>query len=162
MAVGFDLIQAVIEQLESSLMVQTAFGDTWNQATQTGVAKFFADVVDQVPPPYCLIEEGGETYEYMTHSGPTGQLAYNFTSPGQMSFRIFASDRGQARQLGFAIAQSLNDAPLAWPAGEEMLFRMTRSWFVPMTEPSGPNTAILFCRAFIFDYTYSASLQIFS
>ena len=43
-----------------------------------------------------------------------------------------------------------------------MYFRMSRSWFIPMTEPSGPNTAILFCRAFVFDYMYSASLQIFS
>ena len=83
MAVGYDLIQAVIAQLEANSAIQTAFGDTWNQATQTGVAKFFADVVDQVPPPYCLIEEGGETYDFMT-SDP----AINFTSPGQMSFRI--------------------------------------------------------------------------
>lgn len=162
MAVGFDLIQAVIEQLETNSTVQIAFGSTWNQAAQTGVPKFFADLVDQVPAPYCLIEEGGETYDFMTKSGPIGQLETAFTSPGQMSFRIFAPSRSQARQLGFVLAIALNDAPLVWPAGETMVFRMSRSWFMPMTQPSGPNVSVLFCRAFLFDYMYSASLQDFA
>jgi hypothetical protein len=162
-AVGFDLIQAVIQQLENNSVVQTAFGSTWNQAAQTGVPKFFADQVDQVSPPYCLIEEGGETYDFMTRSGPIGQLQTNFDSPGRMSFQIFAPGRGQARQLGFVIATALNDAPLSWPAeNNTMMFRMSRSWFMPMTQPSGPGVATLFCRAFVFDYMYSASLQDFA
>jgi hypothetical protein len=161
-AVGFDLIQAVIEQLEFSSIIQIAFATNWNQSTQTGIPKFFADLVDQVPAPYCLIEEAGETYDFMTVGGPMGQLATNFTSPGQMSFTIFAPSRSQARRLGFVVALALNDAPLAWPAGETMVFRMSRSWFMPMTQPSGPGVAVLFCRKFLFDYMYSASLQDFA
>jgi hypothetical protein len=162
-AVGLDLIQAVIAQLESNSAVTGLFLDTWNQYGQIGVAKFFTDVVDQVPVPYCLIEEVGETYEFMTQSGVPGELSHPFMSPGKMSFRIFAPTRILTRQLGYAVAICLNDAQLAWPSqGDTMLFRMSQSVFVPMTEPSGPGVAILFCRRFIFDYEYSASLEIYS
>jgi hypothetical protein len=160
MAVGFDLIQAVIAQLEANTAIQALFGDTWNQAAQTGTSKFFADLVDQVPLPYCQIEEGGESYEFMTAS-PRGTI--NFTSPGQMMFNIWASSRASARLLGFAVAQALNDAPLQWPAqNNTMVFRMSKSWFIPVNNPSGPGVPIVFHRAFVFDYEYSASLQIFS
>ena len=163
MALGFNLIEAVIAQLEGNGAVTGLFGDTWNQATQSGTAKFFADLVDQVPAPYCLIEEVGESYQFMTRAGPPGMVQRNFIATGQMSFKIFTEDRGDARFLGFAVAQALNDAPLSWPAeNDTMEFRMGRSMFLPMTDPSGPNTAILFCRVFVFDYVYSASLEIFS
>ncbi len=170
MALGFNLIEAVIAQLEGNSAVAGLFGDTWvaewsdaqNDAAGN-VAKFFADLVDQVPAPYCLIEEVGESYQFMTRAGPPGMTQRNFIATGQMSFKIFASGRGESRHLGFAVAQALNDAPLNWPAeNDTMEFRMGRSMFLPMTEPSGPNTAILFCRVFVFDYVYSASLEIFS
>lgn len=163
MAVGQDLIQAVVIQLNQSLAVETAFGETWNQGTQTGVAKFFADVVDQVAAPYCLIQESGEQYDYMTMSGMPGTTSHPFMAKGQMMFSVFAASRLQARQLGYALAITLNDAPLAWPSeNDTMNFRMGRSWFIPMAAPSGPGVAILFCRAFVFDYDYSSSLEIFS
>lgn len=163
MAVGLDLIQSVVEQLNQSLAIESAFSETWNQSAQTGVAKFFADVIDQVAPPYCLIKESGEQYDFMTMSGMPGMASHPFTAKGQMSFKVFAATRLQARQLGYALAETLNDAPLSWPSqNDTMLFRMGRSWFIPMTEPSGPGTAILFCRAFLFEYEYSASIEMFS
>lgn len=161
MTTEFSIAAAVVAWLEQDQAVASLFGDTWNQATQTGVAKLFTDLIDQVPLPYCLIEEVGEQYQFMTEStqGPGDNTTIPFMSPGQMKFTIFASDRGQTRQLGFAIAKSLNDAPLSWPTGENtMLFRMNRSLFVEMPAPSGPNVPVLFCRAFVFDYEYNATL----
>jgi hypothetical protein len=163
-AVEYSIAVAVIEQLEADQAVMALFGGAWAQFNQSGVAKLFTDLVDQVPPPYCLIEEVGETYQFMSEStqGPSGETAIPFTSPGQMAFTIFAQDRGSCRQLGFAIAKSLNDAPLSWPVGENtMLFRMNKSWFIEMTAPSGPNVPVLFCRKFLFDYEYNATLENF-
>lgn len=164
MAAGFDLIQAVIAQLEGNAPLQSLFGDTWNQAAQTGVSKFFADLVDQVALPYCLLEETSEQYQYMTRSGPSlNQMEVNFASNGQMRCLVFAESRASTRFLGFAIAQALNDAPLQWPGeNDTMQFRMLRSRFIPMPDPSGPGVSVLFCREFFFEYDYSASLQIFS
>ncbi len=151
---ALDLIDAVIAQLESVPAVTTAFGDTWDQVTQTGVAKFYSDPVDQIDPPWCQITEIGETYEFMTRA--QGGLV-NFTSPGQMTFSIWAADRLQARQLGIVIYKALNDYPLAWPGDELMTFRMTSSHFVP-TQSTGPGVPIMFNRVFIFEYMYSGSL----
>jgi hypothetical protein len=159
----FSLIDSVIAWLEQDQAVIALFGDTWNQAPQTGMAKFFADVVDQVPLPYCLIQEIGETYQFQTMSGIPGTQTHPFVAPGKMLFRIFADSREGTRQLGFAVARSLNDAPLAWPGeSNEMVFRMGQSRFVPLSQPSGPNVPVIFCREFIFDYEYSASLEDFT
>lgn len=162
-----DLVRTVIAWLEQDQAVVSLFVDTWNQAGQIGVAKFFTDVVDQVPVPYCLIEEIGEEYQFNTESTSTGlpgagAIETTFLSPGQMRFLIFAPSRAQTRQLGFAVARSLNDAPLAWPGVNNlMLFRVARSMFVPMTAPSGPGVSTLFCRQFVFTYEYSANLGAF-
>ena len=160
MVTEFSIAQAVIAHLETDQAVMALFGGAWNQAAQTGVAKLFTDLVDQVPAPYCVIEEIGEQYQFMTESTYTpGNTVIPFVSPGQMKFTIFAPDRGQTRQLGFVIAKSLNDALLSWPVNENtMLFRMNRSLFVEMPAPSGPNVPVLFCRVFVFDYTYNATL----
>lgn len=162
MVTEYSIAQAVIAHLEQDQAVQSLFGDTWNQAAQTGIAKFFTDISDQVQAPYCVISEIGETYQFNTMSttGPGGgNIETSFLSPGQMLFKIFAGDRGQARQLGFSIAKSLNDAPLSWPVNKNtMLFRMNKSWFIEIGDPSGPGEPIVFCRAFLFDYTYSATL----
>jgi len=163
MAAGLDLVQAVIQELESNDAVTGLFQDTWNQYGQIGVAKFFTDIVDQVSVPYCLIEEIGEQYQFMTESGTKGNLSHPFMAPGQMRFDIFAPTRLLTRQLGYAVAICLNDSSLMWPSqNDTMLFRMQSSMFVPMTAPSGPGVAILFCRRFIFEFQYSASLEIFS
>ena len=153
---GQDLIDAVVEALESDINVTGAFGDTWNQQLQTGVSKFFADISDQVPLPYCVIMEIGETYEYMTRAS---QDQVWFTSPGTMTFDIYASDRLETRQLGFVIGKSLNDNPLAWPVGggETMVFRMSKSQFLGMQQ-IGPQAPITFRRLFTFDYMYQGAL----
>lgn len=149
-----DLVDAVIAQLESVPAVTTAFGDTWNQQAQTGVAKFFTDIVDQVALPWCRITEMGETYEYMT-AAQGG--AVNFTSPGQLMFSIIAADRLQARQLGFLCAKALDDYPLKWPGQSLMVFRIASSRFNPSPDV-GPGVPIVFNRVFIFNYEYSGSL----
>ncbi len=151
---ALDLIEAVIAQLESNSAVMTAFDSDWNQAAQTGTPKFFADLAEQVSSPWCVITEAGESYDFMTH---TAGNVVNFTSPGQLIFSIFAGSRFQARQLGFVLAKCLNDAPLAWPLEELMVFRMSRSNFNPQSQ-TGPDIPIIFNRVFAFDYMYSGSL----
>ncbi len=117
------------------------------------MSKFFTDVADQVAPPYCVITEGGESYEYMMR-GPGGVV--NFTTPNsQMMFDIWASSRYVLRGLGFTIAKALDDANLAWPnENNTMLFRLTRSQYVP-TGQTGVGTPVAFHRVFFFEYMYS-------
>jgi hypothetical protein len=152
-----DLPAVLISLLEGSPLFNTAFGDTYNQQTQTGVPKVFCDFADQVPLPYCVITETGESYDYMTAvEGKT-----NFTSVGKIRFDIYAGNRFQTRTLGFTIAGVLNDAPIYWAGiNDEMLFRMESSQFVPTVDPSGPDVPIMFRRVFIFGYEYSSSLPI--
>ena len=147
-----DLVDAVVELLEATPAVTTAFGDTWNQAAQTGVAKFFTDVVDQVPLPWCQIVELGETYDYMTIQDD-GSIP--FTSPGQMLFSVYAADRYQTRTLGMTIATALRDPTLIWPGTNLMMFRIQSSRFQPVNQQVGPGVPIVFNRIFIFDYMYS-------
>ncbi len=149
-----DLIDAVIAQLEATPAVTTAFGDTWNQATQTGISKFFGDLVDQVSAPWCQITEIGEAYNFMT--AQVGDLI-SYTSAGQMTFSIWAPDRLQARQLGFVVYKALNDSQLFWPAQGLMYFRMSSSSFQPQTS-TGPGVPLMFNRVFLFEYMYSGSL----
>ncbi len=150
-----DLIDAVIAQLESDSNVTTAFGDTWNQVAQTGVAKFFTDMADQVDPPYAVFQELGESYDYMTRV--IGGVV-NYTAPGQMQCDIWAPDRYQARQLGQLVARSLDDAPLVWPAQQLMEFRLIRSSFIPNPAGSGVGVPIMFHRVFFFEFMYSGTL----
>lgn len=146
-----DLIDAVIAQLEASAAVTGAFGDTWNQVAQTGVAKFFADVAGEVAEPYAVLSEVGESYNYMTAIAG-GRV--NYTAPGQMRISIWAPDRYQARQLGLLVASTLNDAPLQWPGEDDtMLFRLAQSMF--MGKGVGVACPIVFNRVFIFEYEYS-------
>ena len=151
---ALDLIDAVIAHLEANTSLTTAFGDTWNSAIQTGVAKFFGDIVDQVALPYCQILEMGETYDYMTMA-PGG--SFSFTSPGQLMFSVTAADRYQTRELGFLIGKALNDAPLMWPGETLMLIRMSKSQFATNIN-TGPAVPVIFNRVFIFDYEYSGVL----
>jgi hypothetical protein len=154
---AMDIIAAIIFNLELNPNFVIEFGDTWNQTTQTGVAKVFTDFSDQVPLPYTVISETGETYEYMTAvEGRT-----NFTGAGQLVFDIFAANRTQTRLLGFVIAGALNDIVFEWPGINNLMeFRMIRSEFVPTTDPSGPGVSIIFRRIFTFEYMYSSSLPI--
>jgi hypothetical protein len=163
-ATEFDLVVAVIQTLEANQAVTNLFADTWNQYGQIGTAKFFTDLVDQVSVPYCLIEETGKSYQYMTPSGPVGSTATPFLAPGQMQFDIFGPDRGTCRQLGNAVASALNDKPLSWAGQTQpiMEFRMIGSRFLPMTAPSGPNVPVLFCYRYTFEYMYAANLGDFS
>ncbi len=151
-----DLIDAVIGAIEAETAITEPFGDTWDQATQTGVAKFFADFAPSVDLPYCVIGELGETYDYMTRSA--GGAVVNYTAPGQMMFSIFAAERLQARQLGFTIAKVLNDATLLLDSGEQVMeFRMIRSQFNPIPQV-GPGSPAVFNRVFIFEYMFQGAL----
>jgi hypothetical protein len=147
-----DLLDAVIATLELNAGFTTAFGDTWNQAAQTGVAKVFADFSDQVAVPYSIVSEVGESYEYMT-SVANSQVS--FIATGQLVFDIYAAGRYQTRTLGLTIATALNDDALAWSGGTNMVFRMDRSMFVPVPGQSGPGIPIMFHRVFTFSYVYS-------
>jgi hypothetical protein len=150
--VAQDLLDAIVSTLENNAAFTAAFGDTWNQAAQTGTAKVFADFADQFALPYAVLTETGETYEYMTHvSGG----AVNFISPGQLQCDIWAAGRFQTRTLGWVVAKALNDASLVWPLENEMHFRLVRSLFAPMPGQSGAGVPIVFHRVFYFEYTYS-------
>lgn len=149
-----DLVDAVIATLESNQQVTQAFGDTWNQSAQTGVAKFFGDVVDQVSLPWCQITEIGEQYDFMT--AQAGNLI-SYLANGQMTFSIWAGTRFQARQLGVVVYKALNDARLQWPAQSLMNFRMISASFVPVTDIT-PGMPTGFNRVFLFGYDYSGSL----
>ncbi len=150
-----DLIDAVIATLENDLLVTEAFGDTWDQATQTGVSKFAADYAPQVDPPYCVIGELGERYDYMMRAA--GGVV-NFTAPGMMAFSIFAPGRYQSRMLGITIAKALNDAQLTLDSGEIVMeFRLINSSFNPVPAV-GPGAPAVFNRVFMFEYTFQGSL----
>ncbi len=153
---ALDLIDAVIVTLEGTEAVTSAFGDTWNPATQTGVPKFFGDFADQVPLPWCLLQEVGENYQYMTRGGPVGPI--NLIATGNMQFVIWASTREALRPLGLLIAKALNDAPLRWPnENSTMEFRMMNS-SLSATGDVGPASPTEFSRVFSFEYVWSSTL----
>lgn len=150
-----DLIDAVIATLENDAAVTEAFGDTWDQAAQTGVAKFFADYAPSVDTPYCVIGELGERYDYMMRA--RGGVV-NFTAPGTMAFSIFAAGRLEARMLGMTVAKSLNDASLTLDSGEIVMeFRLINSLFNPIPQ-TGIVAPTVFNRVFIFEYMFQGSL----
>ncbi len=151
-----DLLDAIIVTLEANAGFTTAFGDTWNQSAQTGTAKVFADVADQVPPPWAVLTETGETYDYMTS---VAGHQVSFTSPGQIMCDVWATDRYQTRVLGLTITAVLNDDPVVWVGGQIMLIRLVRSMFLPAPGQSGPGAPIMFHRVFIFEYVYSGVMN---
>jgi len=158
MSTTLDLPEQVIQALEASPIFNTAFGDTYDQATMTGVPKVFADFADQVPLPYAVLTEPGENYEFM--SATAGDWI-NFTATGQMAFDIYAGSRFQVRTLGFVIAAALNDKQFYWAGINNLMqFRMLNSRFIPTTDPEGPAVPIMFRRVFVFEYVYSASLPL--
>ncbi len=150
-----DLAQAVLVQLRATSAVTTAFGDTWNASTNTGVIKFWYDFAGQSDEPYLVAMETWETYEFQTRT--TSLTLAPYIATGQMDIWIYQSGRQAARALGVLVAAALNDQPLAWTGFQLMEFRMSRAQFVPVTV-TGPNVPIVFNRVITFDYVYSGSI----
>ncbi len=151
-----DLAQAVLVQLRATSAVATAFGDTWNPTTNTGVMKFFFDWAGQPDEPYLTAIEAWETYEFMTRS-PLAAVPYIAT--GQLQLLLFNSDRQQARALGVLVAAALDDqtAAITWTGSTLMNFRIARAEFASITV-TGPNVPIVFNRVLTFDYLYESTL----
>lgn len=146
---ALDLIDAVLETLEANEAIVEAFGIT------ADTHKFYGDVVDQVPLPYCQIMEVGEQYQYMTRAGPVGPI--NYIATGNMQFVIWNPARAGLRSLGMLIGQALNDAALVWPAETTMEFRMMNSSLGTHGD-TGPLQPIKFSRIFTFEYVWSSNL----
>jgi len=142
-------------QLRTVSAVTSAFGDTWNPTTNTGVAKFFDDFAGQATEPYLVCMEIGESYEFMTRS--VGLTLADYIATGQMSIYIYQSDRQAARALGVLVAAALNDEPMTWTGSQLMEFRMKQASFIPIGTP-GPGVPVVFSRLLIFDYVYSSSI----
>ncbi len=152
-----DLAQAVLVQLRATGAVATAFGDTWNPTTNTGVMKFFYDFAGQPDEPYLVAMETFETYDFETRT--TSLTLAPYIATGQMDLWIYQADRQAARALGVLVAAALNDqeAALTFTGFQMMNFRMSRAQFVPVTV-TGPNVPIVFNRVLTFDYMYSGSI----
>ena len=152
-----DLFQAVIAQLAATPAVVTAFGDTWNDGTQSGTSKFFCDFAGQATEPYLVAYEVGESYQFMTRTA--GLSLADYLANGQMAIRIWQSDRQQARAMGVLVAAALNDqeAAITWTGGTLMSLRMSQALFVPIGAP-GPGVPTVFNRLLVFDYEYSSSI----
>lgn len=152
-----DLCQAVVAQLKATSAVTSAFGDTWDDTSQTGVSKIFFDFAGQAIEPYLVAFELWETYEFMTRT--TGLTIANYIATGQIAIRIWQSDRQAARVLGFLVAAALNDheAAITWTGGTLMNFRIARAEFIPIGTP-GPGVPVVFSRVLTFDYSYESQL----
>ncbi len=152
-----DLCQAVVAQLAATSAVTSAFGDTWNDTTQTGVSKFFFDFAGQAAQPYLVALETWETYDFMTRTASLATVDY--TAPGQIVIVIYQDDRQAARRLGVLVAAALNDqeAAITWTGGTLINFRIARAEFVPVGTP-GPGVPTVFRRVLTFDYTYESTL----
>ena len=154
---AIDLADAAIEALRAT-PVAAAFGDTWNAAAQTGVIKFFGDWSYIPSLPYAVIEEVGETYQYMTPAGNAlSPNTVNYIADGQMTVTVLQSGRLAARQLGVLVASVMNDAALQWPAAGLMYLRMASAFFRPVPA-QGPQSPTVFCRVITFNYEYSSHL----
>jgi hypothetical protein len=151
-----DICDAALTQLRNSPCA-ALFGDTYQSGVSPpGVMKFFADWSGDSDIPWLVVEEVGETYEYMTR-GQLGQSPYIAT--GQSMVSIFHSSRSQARALGVAVASALDDANAVWPGFPNlMLFRLNMAKFVPITEVGPGGAATIFQRVLIFDHQYSGYL----
>lgn len=154
-----DIADAVLTQLRNSPCAGL-FGDTWAQAQSSpGVMKFATDFAGDAPAPWLVTEEIGETYQWMTASAG-GVKPYIAT--GRMAVHIFAPGRSQARQLGIAVAEVLDDPPLAWPGFPNLMnFRLAMAAFVPVTE-TAPGSPTIFHRVLTFEFAYSGFLGNFS
>jgi hypothetical protein len=158
-----DLVAAVVAALEANATVTTAFQDTWNQSGQTGTAKFFTDVMDQVPIPGCVVTEPNEEYEFMTSttSNPETTAGVVVLVTGIHAFDIFASARQLTRTLGFYVINALNDYPFSVTNVQLMYYRMRRSSFqLPAPDLGGPAVPIIFRRQFIADYQFTTLLSL--
>ncbi len=151
-SVAQDLADALIQQLARSPCAGL-FGDTWNPSTQNGVPKFFAEYAGDVPQPYLVFMEVGEAYTFMT---PGVGNSRPFLADGTIQAMIFAPDRYQARTLGVAVYQALNDADvngMVWNGGRLVALRMMQASFVPIPQ-TGPGSVSIFARAISFQYQY--------
>ena len=152
-----DLCQAVVAQLAATSAVTSAFGDTWNDTTQTGVSKLFFDFAGQAVEPYLVAFELWETYQFMTRTA--GLTTVDFIATGQMAVRIWQSDRQAARTLGVLVSGALTDqeAAIVWDGSTLMNFRIARAEFIPIGTP-GPGVPVVFSRVLTFDYSYESTL----
>ncbi len=151
-----DLADALIQQLARSPCAGL-FGDTWDPSTQSGVPKFYAEYAGDVPQPYLVFMEVGESYTFMS-PGPGNNRP--FLADGTIQAMIFAPDRYQARTLGWAVCQALNDADvngMVWNGGRLTALRMMNASFVPIPQ-TGPGSVSIFARAIPFSYQWQGSL----
>lgn len=154
-----DLSEAILDNVRTRNggACTTAFGENLT-ATPVPIIKFFFDYAGAAAEPYAVFTEPGEVYEQMTYA-VSPSLYVPETITGRIECRVFASDRKQARQLGDDVSAALNDAPIAWPAEETMLFRRMGARFevIPTT---GPGVATVYCRVIVFQYMYSQQMPV--
>lgn len=142
-----DIMDAVLQALRLSNCA-VLFGDTWNASQQIGIQKFFADWSDQTGYPQAVVNEPGETYQFMTAAGGN-EIPY--LADGTLTITVYASDRYEARQLGKSIGRALNDARLSWIGERLLMLRMRGASFIP-NPPTGPGIPTVFVRQVVFDY----------
>ncbi len=151
-----DLADALIQQLVRSPCAGL-FGDTWDPSTQNGVPKFYAEYAGDVAQPYLVFMEVGEAYTFMTPGIGNNRP---FLADGQIQAMIFAPDRYQARTLGVAVYQALNDADvngMVWNGGRLVALRMMQASFVPIPQ-TGPGSVSIFSRAIMFQYQWQGGI----
>lgn len=155
-SVPLDLADALIQQLVRSPCA-ALFGDTWDPGTQTGTPKFYAEYAGDVPEPYLVFMEVGESYTFFT-PGPGNTRP--FLADGQIMAMIYMSNRLVARQLGIAVCAALNDADslgMTWVNGYLKAFRMMQASFMPIPQV-GPGTASVFNRVITYQYQTQGAL----
>ena len=159
------LTDALCQVLRLNAPVTTAFGDTWNASLSVAanvaagnVAKFYSDWSDQIPEPYLVFDEVGETYERNTQT-PT---ARSFIASGVILCPLWQAGREQARVLAGLVCGALNNCdevkgPITWSdfggTCTLMEFYMSRGEFAP-NQQIGPGIPATFNRIVTFNYTY--------
>jgi len=146
-----NLVDAVLQELRLSACADL-FGDTWDGGG--GVQKFAADYAPAVEPPWLVVMEPGETYEYMS---PDEGFHRPFIAEGVLQVSIFAEDRQQARELGDAVARALNDVPLDWVGAQWRYLRLASAGYQPVGS-TGPGVPTLFNCVLSFSYAYQGAL----
>lgn len=146
-------MDAVLQAVRNS-PAAAEFGDTWNNDTQTGVQKFFADFAAEDSDPYAIFTESNEKEDYFT-------AGYAYTVPsivvGTLNVSIFAVSRKLARTLGGDIANVLNDYPLTWITLTNFMgIRIMSSGFAPVAA-TGPGIPTVFNRVLSFEFAYQTS-----
>ncbi len=147
-----DLVDAVLQALRQSPCAQL-FGDTWDGTA--GVQKFFADYAQETSEPQAVIFEVGEQYTFMS----PGRGNYRpFQADGSLQISVIAPQRYQARTLGQAVGDALNDAPLEWPLVNSVSIRWISAAFVPLTATI-PGMPAGFNRTLTFQYQFFSNIQ---